>query len=92
MIELGELEITEAVYNSLYEKALAYYAAHMFTLNGLTDDGVTSAYPVKSEKEGDLSRTYAVADSVTGETYDTTKYGKELKRLRKLVTISLVVR
>lgn len=92
MIELGELEISEAVYKSMYEKALAYYAAHMLTVNSLTNDGVTSAYPVRSEKEGDLSRSYAISDSSGFSTYDSTKYGKELKRIGKLSVVSLVVR
>lgn len=93
MIELASLEISKKVYKTLYEKALAYYAAHILTLNVLTgDDGVTSAYPIKSEKEGDLSRTYAVSDSSSVGSYEATKYGKELKRLGKLNTISLVVR
>lgn len=56
--------------------ALAYYAAHLLFLDAENSSGSGGRGPIKSEREGDLSRTYG--DGYGGNTwYSLSPYGQE---------------
>lgn len=91
-ISLAELDISEGVYGALYEKALAYQAAHTIKLNELMSNGLSSVYALKSEREGDLARTYAVSDTKTSDPLSSTIYGQELLKIQRLCIIPILTR
>lgn len=97
MIELAKPHVTVR-FGSFYEQALAYYAAHLFAINALiTENGGTSsaltAGEVISEKEGDLSRSYAQQQTASKtDLLDKTYYGKEFKSLAKKCIVTVMVR
>jgi len=95
MIELAKPHVTVR-FGSFYEQALAYYAAHMFAINALiAEKGSTSATvtagEVVSEKEGDLSTSYAQSNTKS-DLLDKTYYGKEFKGLAKKCIVTVMVR
>jgi len=96
MIELAKPHVTVR-FGSFYEQALAYYAAHMFAIQALiAESGGTSsaltAGEVVSEKEGDLSRSYAQQTTSESDLLDKTYYGKEFKALAKKCIVTVMVR
>lgn len=93
-------EISESKFGSLYTKALAYLAAHFFAWNAIATAGSTSGAAVGgrivSEKEGDLSRSYAdngsqVSSSFT-DNLERTAYGLEYKRLARKRIVPILTR
>lgn len=91
-IALAELDISEGIYGALYEKALVYSAAHTIKLNELMSGGLASVFAVKSEKEGDLQRTYAVSDTKTCNPLASTIYGQELLNMQRLCVVPILTR
>ena len=79
-------ELTDrGFFGKLYNYAIAYKAAHLFTLSG--GDGGGSAGlglgQIASMSEGGLSISYATTQSTDASGLDTTKYGKMLLALLK---------
>jgi hypothetical protein len=97
MIEIANPHVTVR-FGNFYEQALAYYAAHSFAMlalvstAGSTGAGVVSG-DVVSEKEGDLSRSYAQYNNdKKPDQLDRTYYGKEFKALAKKCIVTAMVR
>ena len=97
MIELAKPHVTMR-FGSFYEQALAYYTAHSFAMLGLiAANGSTSAAltagDIVSEKEGDLSRSFAqYMNDKKPDQLDRTYYGKEFKALAKKCIVPVMTR
>lgn len=94
-------EISESKFGSQYNKALAYLAAHFLAWQAvIANTGSTSGAAVGgriiSEKEGDLSRSYADNGSQISTTYtdnlERTAYGLEFLRIRKKRIVPILTR
>ena len=69
-------------FGAVYEQALAYRAAHLFTM--MDSDSEGGGAPVASMSEGGLSMSFAQAESGTdGAALGSTKYGRMLLGLIK---------
>lgn len=78
--KLTSADFTGCLGEERYNLALALLAAHLITLqnNAASSGGAVVSGPVISEKEGDLSRTYASNDSsASGSLIDSTPYGSQ---------------
>lgn len=99
--------VSEKRFGKLFPKALAYFVAHMRTLNGMISDAVAggssagdpsfTAGALTREKEGDLERGYAnSASSSSGgdaeELLRKTLYGQMFLQLRSMVIVPVTVR
>ncbi len=80
-IELYSDFVSEKYFGKFYEKALAFFIAHYITLdnianneNGALDSSIIAG-KVISEKEGDLSRTYAQNNMENESILNKTYYG-----------------
>lgn len=82
VIDLAALSVG-SIFGDKQDLATAYLAAHMLTMSQRTGG---AAGPLKSEKEGDLSRSYGGRES--NDPYDATGYGQEFKRIQKQVVFS----
>ena len=69
---------TGTAYGDNRDQAVALLAAHMMTMRGRNGVGGV----VTSEKEGDLSRTYAQTSSANPAPLSATSYGQQLLELR----------
>lgn len=78
MIGLAEGQLSSCCFGSQYAYAGALMVLHWLTLE--ERDGASGA--IKSEKEGDLSRTYGVSDSANY--WKSTSWGSELQRLKRV--------
>ena len=90
MIELAEELTSSTNFGDKYNHAVALLALHWLTLDSQgggssnsSGSGVTGG--IKSEKEGDLSRSYSVPSSDSGNTayLNRTSFGMELMLLRR---------
>lgn len=79
-IAMAGEELSSCFFGSSYQKAIALYAAHQFTLahRPSGDAGV-----ITSKKEGGLSVSYDVPDMEGGQALELTHYGLQLRQLRK---------
>lgn len=100
--------ISEKVFGKLFPKALAYFIAHMRTLNGMISNAVAggsgagapifSAGTLVSEKESDLQRSYSAGSSSattstnSDELLKKTLYGQMFLQLKEMVVVTAVVR
>lgn len=99
--------VSEKRFGKLFPKALAYFVAHMRTLNDMISDAVAggsgagdpsfTAGALTREKEGDLERGYASsASSSSGgdaeELLRKTLYGQMFLQLRSMVIVPVTVR
>ena len=98
-MEVFSVFVGKKVFGKKYDLALAYFTAHMLTLNNMkaaveTTDGafdVRRFADVKREREGDLEREYAVGDydsSLLSLTY----YGRYYLWILKLCSIGVKTR
>lgn len=94
-------ELSPSKFGSDYEQAHAYLAAHFLAWQGIIAAGSTSGAAtggaVVSEKEGDLSRSYADNSNQSGggsfmSNLDRTAYGLEYRRLARKHIVSVVTR
>lgn len=102
MFEVVKPQINQCRLGNLYYQAVAYLMAHYFAWNDLiaaggSTSGSATSGQVISEKEGDLSRTYAQTGNNTdsGSTVDTldrTAYGQEYKRILRLKIFPAITR
>ena len=106
-IEIYRDYVSEKRFGKLFPKALAYFIAHMRTLNdmianavadgGVADANVTTGALIR-EKEGDLERAYAdVSSSGSGDTESEailkkTVYGQLFLQLRAMVIVPVTIR
>ena len=99
--------ISEKVFGKLFPKALAYFIAHMRTLNGMVasamasgggaGDPTFSAGTLTREKEGDLERSYSdgassVSSGDSDELLKKTIYGQMFLQLKEMVVVTVTVR
>lgn len=93
MFELVKPQLSKNKLGSLYYQAASYLIAHYFAWNNLivtggSTSGSATSGQVVSEKEGDLSRTYAQNNSSSNsgivETFERTAYGQEYKRILRM--------
>lgn len=99
--------VSERRFGKLFPKALSYFIAHMRTLNdmiagavsagGTAGDSSLLAGAVTSEREGDLSRSYATPSAASSSSdYDAvlkkTMYGQLFLQLRAMVCVTATVR
>ena len=89
-IELYSDFVSEKYFGKFYEKALAFFIAHYITLdnianneNGALDSSIIAG-KVISEKEGDLSRTYAQNNMENESILNKTYYGIRYLDLQKM--------
>ena len=106
-IEIYRDYVSEKRFGKLFPKALAYFIAHMRTLNdmianavadgGVADANVTTGALIR-EKEGDLERAYAdVSSSGSGDTeaealLKKTVYGQQFLMLRAMAIVPVTIR
>lgn len=105
-IEMYRDYVSEKRFGRLFPKALSYFIAHMRTLNdiiaaavsagGTAGDSSLLAGTITSEKEGELSRSYAAPSTSSSSDYDAvlkkTMYGQLFLQLRAMVCVSATVR
>jgi hypothetical protein len=106
-IEIYRDYVSEKRFGKLFPKALAYFIAHMRTLNDMianavADGGVADANVATGalirEKEGDLERAYAdTSASGSGDTESEallkkTLYGQMFLQLRAMVIVPVTIR
>ena len=106
-IEIYRDYVSEKRFGKLFPKALAYFIAHMRTLNDMianavADGGVADANVATGalirEKEGDLERAYAdTSSSGSGDTESEallkkTLYGQMFLQLRAMVIVPVTIR
>lgn len=106
-IEIYRGYVSEKRFGKLFPKALAYFIAHMRTLNtmvanavagGGVADGSVAPGALIREKEGDLERSYADASSSgSGDTdvealLKKTVYGQLFLQLRAMVIVPVTIR
>lgn len=85
LIAEAELEVSESEYNTanLRNKAIALIVMHWVALNKRDSTGGTAGV-IKSEKEGDLSRSFSVNNSDDIDSYySQTTWGLEFLRLQQ---------
>lgn len=103
IFELVASEVSEIAFGKHYPKALAYMAAHWLAwqailANGGSSAGAATAGRITSEREGDLSRSYAdnsrapTAAGGFADNLERTAYGLEYKRLVKLAIVPILTR
>lgn len=63
------------------DRARRYLAAHLATI---ASNGRGSVGPIQSESVGSVSRSYAVSMAMGSSNLDSTGYGKEYQRLRRM--------
>jgi hypothetical protein len=106
-IEIYRDYVSEKRFGKLFPKALAYFIAHMRTLNdmianavaggGVADANVMTGALIR-EKEGDLERAYAdLSSSGSGDTESEailkkTVYGQLFLQLRAMVIVPVTIR
>lgn len=87
--------VAETVWLALYDLGVAYLTAHLMLVQKSAQGpgGGASAGPVTSERVGDLSRNYGGSGGggMDGMGYDSTIYGKEYKRLLRIVSQGPIV-
>ena len=106
-IEIYRDYVSEKRFGKLFPKALAYFIAHMRTLNdmianavaggGVADGNVATGALIR-EKEGDLERAYADTSASGGSDTDVeallkkTVYGQQFLMLRAMVIVPVIIR
>jgi hypothetical protein len=87
-------QVSSSVWGDLYDLGVAYLAAHLILVEKTAQGsggGATSG-AITSERVGDMSRNYGGSGSaLDGTGYDSTIYGKEYKRLQRIVVIGAIV-
>lgn len=106
-IEIYRDYVSEKRFGKLFPKALAYFIAHMRTLNdmianavadgGVADGNVATGALIR-EKEGDLERSYAdpsasgSSDTESEALLKKTLYGQMFLQLRAMVIVPVTIR
>ncbi|MBT8490922.1 MAG: DUF4054 domain-containing protein [Deltaproteobacteria bacterium] len=98
-VNLAKLTVGQTIFGTRYQYALALVALHMLTLDSQsggssTGSGTGAAGGVKSEKEGDLQRSYGSVDSssignASDAYFSTTSFGQEYLNLKKSLILPI---
>lgn len=97
-IELAKPHVSASRFGSLYEQAVAYYAAHLFAIDVLVQTGGSTgaaliAGTLTGEREGDLQRQYAqYMNDKKPSPLDRTYYGQEFQVLAKKRVVPVLTR
>lgn len=88
-LDLAESRHTRSAWGAVYDSAMVFWAAHGIEVTPGTGAGSSDASavgPVISQRDGDLSRTYAAPALSSGSTADgslgSTRYGQQYLDLR----------
>jgi len=76
------LQVDPATWGPLLDVGTKNLVAHMMALSR---PDLTSPYPVSEEQVGPVRRKFGVTGPKDPDAYDTTKYGREFKRLRRML-------
>ncbi|NBI40162.1 DUF4054 domain-containing protein [[Haemophilus] felis] len=93
-LEDAQAEVFEPRWGRLYERGVMALTAHFLAVQKrIALSGGNAEKPVVAESAGELSASYAmsIATSSLDEFYQTTAYGQEFLRLRKLVGVGVMV-
>ncbi|MDC4238333.1 DUF4054 domain-containing protein [Pasteurella multocida] len=92
-IEDAKAEISEKHWGRLYGRGVMALAAHLLRISLNTKENQGGAiHPISSETAGELSVSYTQSISNTSDDfYQTTAYGQEYLRLRKLIGVGVIV-
>lgn len=74
-------ELSASVLGAMYEKAVAYLAAHKYSLTIQSTALGGTAGRITSKTEGRLSVTFGGIDSSSSDEYSLTNYGIQLKNI-----------
>ncbi len=98
-IEFCKDFVSESKFGKFYGKAIAYYAAHMMKIYNVAEEngsesGMLTAGGVVMEKEGDLQRQYAQAESSQSidDMMKKTMYGKMFLQIRSMCIVPALTR
>ena len=98
VIDPGYLELAEAripcsvdVSSQDYQTMLALMAMHLYTMDQARAGGASGSGVVDSEKEGDLSISYAMVDGVNGD-LASTPWGVEYSGYARAYSINVFTR
>lgn len=84
LITQAALEVSESEYGDLKNKAIALIVMHWIALDKRDPGGSGVSGSIKSEKEGDLARSYGSSGSTDGDPYySQTTWGLEFLRLQE---------
>ncbi len=81
MIELAELNLSEDVFGDHYNQAVALLVLHLYEMSSRTGSGGA----ITSEKEGQLSRSFAAVASAIA--WGSTSWGQELIHLTQSLNV-----
>ncbi len=84
-INRAKVSVNQDVFDTKYDLAVTYLAAHMLSVSAETSGGSAISQIVVSEKVGDLQRAYQNTESTTADpsSLSRTRYGTEFLRLRR---------
>lgn len=90
-LDEARLQVKESVWGDRWDLGVSYLAAHLILLqksaqgSSISGSRTVVSGPVTSERVGDLSRSYGTGGSSSStsasQSYDSTSYGREFKRL-----------
>ena len=95
LIENTKVYISEKRFGKRYWHALVYLAAHTLKLSVISDakgSDSTAFAGIKSEREGDLERTYGDSNANDGSMLALTYYGRMFKAIRKTCIVGAITR
>ncbi|HDR0997898.1 DUF4054 domain-containing protein [Pasteurella multocida] len=92
-IEDAKAEISEKHWGRLYERGVMALTAHLLRISFNSKESQGGAIrPISSETAGELSVSYTQSISnPSDDFYQTTAYGQEYLRLRKLIGVGIIV-
>lgn len=92
-IEDAKAEISEKQWGQLYGRGVMALAAHLLRISfNLKESQGGAIRPIASETAGELSVSYTQSISnPSDDFYQTSAYGQEYLRLRKLIGIGIIV-
>lgn len=89
LVTLAQFHVSSGAYGDAYQYALALVVCHWLALDGQGGGSSTSSSSgvggsLKSEREGELQRSYGVPSGADAKSYySSTTYGQEFLNLRK---------
>lgn len=92
-IEMAEAQLNKSQWLKLYDQGVLWLTAHMLAMTPspeTVESGVTAGV-VEQEKVGDLSRKYAITQSIASTSnaaLSSTRYGKEFARLKTTAIVT----
>ena len=95
LLENTKVYISEKRFGKRYGHALVFLAAHTLKLSDISaaeGSDSTAFAGIKSEREGDLERTYGDSNANDESMLMLTYYGKTFKAIRKTCIVSAITR